>query len=175
MSKRIRQNFFIVALIASLLITSIPVSALAGESTSTDQWLVYTKYEVDGALVTFMVIITNYYTIEYTGDIHGKTINPQRQGGVIKDGQRPGYFPFSQTISRAWVKRYKDDVYYTDYEFSYDSGSIHDPNNQPYGFEYTDNVYTYEYNYNEFCPFVYWVANGTLPSFKTLQGESLYP
>ncbi len=130
------------------------------------------KYEVNGSWVTYYVVVTNWCRIQYTTDTYGKTTNPQTQRGVIKDADLPGYFPFSQTISRAWVERYKDYDYYMSYEFSYDdSGSIYDSDDQPYGFEYTNNVYTYDYNYNE----LRWVANGTLPSYKTLQGESLYP
>jgi len=46
------------------------------------------------------------------------------------------------------------------------------------GYVYLDGEYTAVQLFDahdQFCPFVYQVAKGTLPSFKTPQGEALYP
>gem|GEM_PF-7023970 len=94
--------------------------------------------------------------------------------GVIRNAGIPGYFPFSQTIRRAWVDRYRDSSYYANYEFSFDnSGSIYDPDDKPYGFKYDPDVYLYDNNYNKMKPFFYWTANGTIPSARTFQGVAI--
>jgi hypothetical protein len=171
---QIRGKLVTMALILSLLIPILPASALTVQST--DQWLIATKYSIGGAWVTYYVVITNYYnaTCKYDGDEN--TVNPQGQGGVIKNGLLSGYYPFSQNISKAWVDRYKDYSKYATYNFVVDnSGSICDPNNKPYNFKYTSNVYLYDYYYNELRPFVSWYGNGTLPNLLNLKGNSLYP
>lgn len=171
----IKKHYSIIALVLLLIAASLPATAAASDTSSSDQWLVVTKYEVGGAWVTYYVVVTNWYRMQYTAYSDGCNVYEQTQGGVIKNAQVPGYFPFSQTVSRAWVKRYRNSDYFTNYEFSFDnSGSIYDPNDQPYGFIYNPDVYLYDSDANEMRPFVYWAANGTLPNARSLQGQSLY-
>lgn len=178
--KGIFKRMFLLFTVLSILVPiTLPAPALAESDLKTKSFFFTVLRSNGGYLVSYPICVYNYYRADWTTEPSGYSfaynVQPQKLGGVIYNANRPGYYPFSQTISRGYVKRYKNGSYYTSYEFSIDSsGSIHDPNDKPYGFKYVSNVNLYDGDSNEMRPFIYWVANGTIPSSKTLQGTSMY-
>lgn len=160
--------------LALISLIFIPSFSEAATKQTVSKFLVFTKYTVGGAFVTFPITISHNYSVTYSNNTTFD-LTDQWQGGVIYRGWTQGYYPFTQSISSAKVEYYQNNNLKETWNFSWDnSQNIYVPGNQPWNYVYTS-IKKLPKNYtNKLTPIIRWSGNGTIPNMLNLTGNPIY-